>query len=71
MDVQMPKMDGFTAVRALRSQGFTQPIIALTANAMDSDRDACFEAGYADYLSKPIDAKRLTEALRRHCEPNA
>ena len=67
MDVQMPKMDGFTAVRKLRSQGFAQPIIALTANAMDSDRDACFEAGYTDYLSKPIDAKKLTDALRRHC----
>ncbi|MBB3209228.1 two-component system CheB/CheR fusion protein [Rhodopirellula rubra] len=67
MDVQMPKMDGFTAVRTLRSQGFDKPIIALTANAMDSDRDACFEAGYTDYLSKPIDAKKLTEALRRHC----
>jgi two-component system, chemotaxis family, CheB/CheR fusion protein len=67
MDVQMPKMDGFTAVRHLRSLGFALPIIALTANAMESDRDACFAAGYTDYLSKPINTNRLTEVLRRHC----
>ena len=67
MDVQMPRMDGFTAVRKLRERGFQRPIIALTANAMDSDRDACFAAGYSDYLSKPIDMKELVETLRKHC----
>jgi len=65
MDVQMPVMDGFTAVRKLRDRGFTQPIIALTANAMDTDRQACFQAGYSEYLSKPIDRQKLIEMLRR------
>lgn len=66
MNVQMPEMDGFTTVRTLRAQGFSQPIIALSANAMQSDRDACFAEGYTDYLSKPIDIQKLTEALRKY-----
>jgi two-component system, chemotaxis family, CheB/CheR fusion protein len=66
MDVQMPEMDGFTAVRTLRERGFDRPVIALTANAMDSDRDACIAAGYTDYLSKPIDIQKLITALRKY-----
>ncbi|MCC6509267.1 MAG: PAS domain S-box protein, partial [Pirellulaceae bacterium] len=66
MDVQMPEMDGITATKHLRGTNYTGPIIALTANAMDSDRQACLSAGYTDYLSKPIDATQLIDMLRRY-----
>ncbi len=68
MDVQMPEMDGLTAVRKLRESGFDRPVIALTANAMESDRDLCLSAGYNDHLSKPIDSSNLLEMLRRHLQ---
>jgi PAS domain S-box-containing protein len=68
MDVQMPVMDGPTAARAIRglpgAAGET-PIIALTANAMTDDRESYIAAGMDDYVSKPIDPKRLLEALMR------
>jgi PAS domain S-box-containing protein len=65
MDMQMPKVDGLTAVRQLKAEGYARPIIALTANARSSDREACLRAGYTDYLSKPIDRTLLLEKLKR------
>ncbi|MGB4710232.1 MAG: ATP-binding protein [Fuerstiella sp.] len=63
MDMQMPVMDGFTATRKLREQGIEIPIIALTANVMQSDKDRCTEAGCSGFLPKPIDIDKLLEML--------
>lgn len=66
MDVQMPEMDGLEATRMLRTCLPVQPvIIALTANAMQGDRDACMQAGMDDYMSKPIDLNELLTQLEK------
>ena len=70
MDVQMPKMDGFEATAhirnpqsAVRNHGI--PIVAMTAHAMQGDRERCLEAGMNDYVSKPISPQALADALAR------
>ena len=65
MDVQMPVMDGLQATRMIRKQQqwHDLPIIAMTANAMKGDREACIESGMSDYLSKPVDIVALKDKL--------
>lgn len=67
MDMQMPKMDGLQATRILRAPPISckLPIIALTANAIQSDMDACKTAGMDDFLSKPIERDSLVRVLIR------
>ncbi|MEA1650915.1 response regulator [Nitrospirillum sp. BR 11164] len=66
MDVQMPVMDGLTASRRIREMGeMALPIVAMTANAMASDRERCLAAGMNDYVSKPIDPDQLFTVLAR------
>ncbi|HWC90951.1 MAG TPA: ATP-binding protein [Pirellulales bacterium] len=63
MDMQMPVMDGYTAVQQIRARGLQVPIIALTANAMKGDEEKCRQAGCSGYVSKPITQKQLLAAV--------
>lgn len=63
MDMMMPTMGGVEATRTLRERGFSAPIVAMTANASDRDRDECMEAGMDGFLSKPVLKDRLAEAI--------
>jgi signal transduction histidine kinase/CheY-like chemotaxis protein len=67
MDVQMPEMDGYAATRAIRKAELTSgrhiPIVAMTANAMQGDREVCLAAGMDDYISKPVTLEPLAKLL--------
>ncbi len=64
MDMLMPEMDGLAATREIRRSGLWQPrIVAMTANAMNEDREQCLRAGMDDYLTKPFTLERLMEVL--------
>jgi signal transduction histidine kinase/CheY-like chemotaxis protein/ligand-binding sensor domain-containing protein len=65
MDVQMPEMDGLEATRILRQQNVSATIIAMTANAMQSDREECLNAGMNDYISKPIKLEAIVEMVEK------
>jgi two-component system sensor histidine kinase/response regulator len=73
MDMQMPVMDGLTATRILRSmpEYATLPIVAMTANAMLADREACLAAGMNDHLAKPIEPEDLFASLLQWIAPRA
>ena len=71
MDVQMPEMDGLEATRAICGEWAADRrprIVALTANVMKEDRDACFAAGMDDYVGKPVRVEELMSVLSR-CQP--
>ncbi len=66
MDIQMPEMDGFQAVRELRESGYKGIVVALTAHAMKGDREKCLESGFDDYICKPVSRRSLTECITRN-----
>lgn len=69
MDCQMPDMDGFETTAAIRAMeeelGITTPIVAMTANSMEGDREECLETGMNDYIGKPVTAEKLKEVIER------
>ena len=69
MDIRMPKMDGLEASQLIRKLAYDKPIIAVTANAFEEDRQACLNAGMNDFLSKPIEIEKLKEVLQNTLYP--
>jgi signal transduction histidine kinase/DNA-binding response OmpR family regulator len=73
MDIQMPEMDGFAATSAIRLQqqqsGLRVPIVAMTAHAMQGDREKCLAGGMDDYIAKPISYKELLAVIQRQFAP--
>jgi two-component system, cell cycle response regulator DivK len=70
MDIQLPDIDGVDALSHLRADERTGsiPVLALTAQAMQGDRERFLAAGFDGYLSKPVDVLELVGAVRHHCE---
>ena len=70
MDIQMPVMDGLEATSILKADPVTKsiPIIALTAFAMQGDREKCMEAGCNDYITKPMDTRAFVTKVKEYLE---
>jgi two-component system cell cycle response regulator DivK len=70
MDIELPGIDGITALQQLRADAETAaiPIVALTASAMSTDRERFHGAGFDGYISKPINIKEFPGQVRAHCE---
>mgnify|MGYP000021996840 CR=1 FL=1 len=70
MDIQMPEMDGLEAFKVLRQQGCTQPIVALTANAMSHEIEKYLDLGFDGHLKKPIERKLFIATIAKYCGDN-
>ena len=70
MDIQLPDLDGIAALGRLRAHERTAsiPVLALTAQAMQGDRERLLAAGFDGYVSKPVDVVELLDTVRRHCD---
>ncbi len=67
LDIQMPVMDGFEAIRLIRGElGLRLPVLAMTAGVMERERDRCIEAGMNGFIAKPVDVQLMLAAIRRH-----
>lgn len=64
--MQLPEINGLEATELLREKGITTPIIALTANAFESDKSRCLKAGMDDFLSKPVNLKTFQSILEKY-----
>jgi CheY-like chemotaxis protein len=73
MDVMMPQMDGYETTRAIRQmpQFAALPVIAVTARAMQGDRDKSIDAGATDYITKPIDVEELLDCMEHWLSPGS
>ncbi|MGM0443357.1 MAG: response regulator [Fibrobacterota bacterium] len=69
MDIQMPVMDGYEATREIRRTNKEIPIIAMTANAMDSEKEKCLSAGMNDFVTKPVHIKEISRIIRKWLSP--
>ena len=70
MDMQMPIMNGLDATQYLREMGYTKPIVALTANAMKEDVDACYAVGCDDFIHKPISQQKFSSCIVKYLKEN-
>ncbi len=71
MDIQMPILDGYVATSKLREQGFSKPILALTAHAMNEERQRCLRVGCNEHLTKPVNVEELIKRVREFALPCA
>lgn len=69
LDIQMPVMDGLTAMKELKQQGYRKPVIAMTANAIKNDRNMYNEVGFSNFISKPINRDYLYLLLSQYLKP--